>query len=160
MAAMSDMAAEPLQTIAHVPTRAVRFWSPLAIGVYAVFFAYPASLLLAVKAWQQLERRDRIVLHLLGAFALSVPLVVLMILAPRAGRWGALGANILAFSYLRERVKADIQEFSAIHPTTTVHYRPWYTALGWALLGIVVFIMMGASMEVVLEIVSALVASE
>jgi hypothetical protein len=160
MAAMSDMAAESLEPIAIVPTREARLWSPLAIAVYGLVLAYPASLLLAVKTWRQLERRDRIVPHVLGAFALSVPLVVLMALAPRAARWAALGANVLAFTYLKEMLKADIREFASSHPTATIQYRPWYTAFGWALLGIVAFIVMAASIGIAIEVIIALVAGE
>jgi hypothetical protein len=159
-AGMSDVPTEQIDQIVNVPTREARLWTPLAIAVYGLVLAYPSSLLLAVKTWRQLERRDRIVPHLLGAFALSVPLVILMALAPRAGRWAVLGANIVAFSYLKETLKADIQEFSASHPEAAVRFRPWYTAFGWALLGIVALFVMAISIAIPLEIATALMAGE
>jgi L-cystine uptake protein TcyP (sodium:dicarboxylate symporter family) len=50
--------------------------------------------------------------------------------------------NGIVFVYLKERLRSDLAEFAAAHPEVRVETRPWYSAFGWALLGIVVLLAM------------------
>ena len=119
----------------------LRLWTPKAVGLFSIFLSFPAALALAVGNWRALGLHARIRQHILGAFALSVPLSLLLLFAPsRLGRFFAIAVNVAAFSYLKLALNGDIQAFRAASPAVDVQFRQWYTGLGWALLGLVIFI--------------------
>jgi hypothetical protein len=129
----------------------VRIWSPLTVGVFGLVIAYPCALAIAARNWLALGQRDRVWPHVIGAGVISLPLIALMILRPSWARFGAFGANIVAFSYLREKLRSDIAEFKNEHPSIEVRVRPWYTAFGWAVAGLGLLLVIGIALEVLLE---------
>jgi hypothetical protein len=140
---------------------ALRVWSPLAVAVYSLVLAYPAALLLAVKNWIALGQRDRILPHVVGGALLSLPLFALMMFSsPRTGRVFGLVANVMAFAYLKEKLRSDLRDFQDDHPDVPVETRRWYSALGWALLGIAIFVALYAAIALRIEILQALLQPE
>jgi hypothetical protein len=121
--------------------RPVKVWSPLTVGIFGLVLAYPCSFVLAVKNWRALGQRQRIASHATWALILTVLLSACLLLTPRAARWIALATNIFTFSYIRERLRSDIAEFSSTNASAAVTYRPWYSAIGWALVGIFWFLL-------------------
>jgi hypothetical protein len=143
------------------PAPIARVWSPLAVAMYGLLLAYPAALLLAVKNWVALGQRDRIMPHVVGGALLSLPLFAIMIFSsPRTGRVFGLVANVMAFVYLKEKLKSDLSEFQDGNADVPVETRRWYTALGWALLGIAIFVALYAAIAVRIEILHALMQPE
>jgi hypothetical protein len=134
-------------------TGSVRVWSPLTVGVYAFFLAYPASLALAIRNWLALGQRNRVRPHLAAAVALSVPLIMLLLRSPRVGRFVALGANFTAFSYLKAKLASDLKEYRNAHPEVPVDMRAWYSGIGWAILGFAMFLALVFATLTALDIV-------
>ena len=131
----------------------VRVWTPLTIAVYGLLLAYPAALVLAVKNWQALGMYREAGRHVLGAFVVSIPLIGLMIFSPpRTARLFALAVNIGAFSYFKAKLRSDIAEAAAAVPSPTIVYRKWYSALGWALLGICALLVFAVIIELTLAV--------
>lgn len=115
----------------------VRVWSPLAVGVYSLVLAYPGALLLAVKNWRALGMYKEAGRHVLGGILFSLPFIgIILFSSARAGRVFGLVINICAFSYLKSKLRSDIASATAEDPLLAVEYRPWYSALGWAVLGV------------------------
>ena len=61
------------QMEASVPEPPVPVWSPRAVGFFAFFLAFPAGLILAVKNWLAIGRRDRIVPHVVAFSLFALP---------------------------------------------------------------------------------------
>lgn len=119
---------------------AVRIWSPIAVGVYGLLLGYPTSLLLAVRNWHALKRETRIAPHVLMAIGAVLPVIGSGYIYPRAERIIALGVNIATFTYFRERLRSDIADFRQSNPSATLQIRPWYGAIGWALLPLAIIV--------------------
>jgi len=130
----------------------VRVWSPLTVGVYAVVLAYPCALMLAVRNWRALRQQNRIWPHVIGALAVTLPLVVLMAMNARIARLFSFGVNVSAFAYLREKLRSDIAEFKRSHPAAVVSTRPWYSALGWVLLAFVIVLAIAVPIGLLLDV--------
>src|SRR5688572_16890291 len=110
------------------PPPVIRIWSPLAVAMYGLVLAYPASLVLAVKNWRALGLRGRILPHIVGAFGLTLHLLGFLIFAPpRVGRMFTLAANVMAFVYIKERLYSDLREMTAARPYVRIERRPWYS---------------------------------
>jgi hypothetical protein len=140
---------------------AARVWSPLAVAVYSLVLAYPAALFLAVKNWIALGQRDRIMPHVVGGALLSLPLfAIMMFSSPRTGRVFGLIANVMVFAYLKEKMRSDLREFQDANADVRVETRRWYTALGWAMLGVAIFLALYAGIAVRIEILHALIQPE
>lgn len=145
----------PANTLSEDPlgsVKSVRVWSPVTVGVFAVVLAYPSALVLALKNWRALGQRQHIRPHLVGAVVLSVPLIALLLVRPQLARGIAFALNLSVFAYLREKLKADLADFASANPQIVVETRPWYTAIGWAFLGIASFLLLAISVLIVLEL--------
>lgn len=95
--------------------------------------------MLAVKDWRALELRKVAGRHVLVACALTLPIFAALVVLPASqGRIVALAVNICAFSYLKGKLTSDIDESRA---RFTIVTRSWYSAIPWALLGIVLFLL-------------------
>jgi hypothetical protein len=135
----------------------VRVWSPLAVAVYAFFMTYPAGLLLAVRNWRALGLHGRVGPHVAVAFALTLPLVGIVTFAPpRVRQILTITMNGMVFVYLKERLRSDLAEFAAAHPEVRVETRPWYSAFGWALLGIFVLLAMVLPVTLIVGVIKLL----
>ena len=111
-------------------------WTPVAVAVYGLLLGYPAAMMLAVKNWRALGMYKEAGRHVLGAFLLTLPFIGLILYStPRKGRFFAIAMSIATFSYLKEKLRSDIASVGGV-----VRYRRWYSGLGWALLGFVVFL--------------------
>jgi hypothetical protein len=129
------------------PARVVRVWTPLAVGVYALFLGYPSGLALATHNWFTLGRRREASIHLAGAFVLTVVLLCLILFLPRrAGRLLSLAVTIVGFSYLKARQRSDLEELQFAEPGVVIQYRRWYAGCGWVLVGLSVFLMMAVTL--------------
>lgn len=125
------------------PASVARVWSPLAVAVYSLVLAYPASLILAVKNWRALGMYKEAGRHVLGAIALSMPVIGLLIFAPpRPARIFMAALNIAAFSYLKAKLGSDIADAQSANPALRIEYRRWYSALGWVILGLLLFVLL------------------
>jgi hypothetical protein len=118
----------------------VRIYSPRAVAIYAIVLAYPCSLLMAVENWVALGQKKRIKGHLLGFGALTVILCMVMARVPQMARLFAFAVNLMAFAYFKQKLKADLAEFSTQNPTADVVIKPWYRGLGSAIGGMVAFL--------------------
>jgi hypothetical protein len=118
----------------------VRVYSPVAVAVYGLLLAFPCSLLLAVENWIALGQKKRIKGHLLGFGALAVILAVVVVRMPQTARLFAFTANVMAFAYFKQRLKADLAEYSALNPSADIVIKPWYRGLGSAVGGMVAFL--------------------
>jgi hypothetical protein len=140
---------------------AARVWSPLAVALYGLVLAYPAALLLAVKNWVALGQRDRIMPHVVGGALLSLPLFAIMMFStPRTGRVFGLVANVMAFVYLKEKLRSDLREFQDANADIPVETRRWYSGLGWAFLGVAIFLVLYAGIAVRIQFLHALMQPE
>lgn len=138
----------------EAPQPVVRVWSPLAVAVYAFFMSYPARVLLALKNWRALGLHGRIGPHVSAAFLLTLPLVAIVTFAPpRVRQILTITMNGMVFVYLKERLRSDLAEFGAAHPDVRVETRPWYSGVGWALLGIVVLIAMVLPLGMIISVI-------
>ena len=138
---MSDIQDDQERSASAVAPLAI--WSPLAAAVYGLVLAFPASLVLAVKDWRELGMHKEARRHVLGAFVVSLVLIGLLIFLPsRIARGIALAANFAVFFYLKEKLRLDIATASARDPRLVIHYRPWYTGVLWALLGLLLFLLL------------------
>jgi len=70
----------------------------------------------------------------------TLPLVAVILLMPRLGRYSALATNFLAFSYFKQKLKADLAEYRENNPTAHIVTRPWYRGLPLALAGMIAFL--------------------
>lgn len=121
----------------------VRVFSPVAVGVYGLVLAFPCSLSLAIRNWRALGRRDRIRPHLIGGIVVSVVFAVTAFLLPmRILKGVGVAANMAAFFYFRDRLRIDLESFAGANPGIEVQTRPWYAGLGWALLGLLLFLIL------------------
>lgn len=132
--------------------RSVRVWSPVTVAVYAVVLAFPSALVLAAKNWQALGQRRRILPHIIGAIVLSISLIALLILRPQLARGIAFALNLSAFAYFREKLKVDVAAFTNGNPEVVLQIRPWYSAIGWATLGMVAFLLLTVPIVLMLAI--------
>jgi hypothetical protein len=143
---------EPSVELPPLAEPEVRIWSPLAVGIYALVLAYPCALAIAIRNWKALDQKNRIWPHVLGAAVVTLPLVVLLFTHPRLGRYFSLGVNVSTFAYLREKLRSDVAEFKRMHPSAIVSTRPWYSAIGWALLAILVFMFLAIAFGLMLDV--------
>jgi hypothetical protein len=124
------------------PPVVVRIWSPLTAALFALLLGFPAGVAIATRNWGRLGMQKEWSRHLAGAFLLSIPVALLFVLlSSRAGRVVGALLSITAFSYLKAKLHSDLEELRAGRPEMTVQYRPWYSAFGWALLGMTVFLL-------------------
>jgi hypothetical protein len=56
------------------------------------------------------------------------------------GRFFAFAANASAFAYLRVALANDVEAVCASKPSLEIEYRTWSSGIGWAVLGIVLFL--------------------
>jgi hypothetical protein len=133
---------EELTASAPPPAAAVadagvaRVWSPLTVAIHAFLFGYPSGVLLAVKNWRALGMVDVARRHVLGAFAVTIPLVLVLLFLPsRFVRGVAVSLHIATFIYFKARMLADIEASKR-----AIERRPWYSALPWALLALLLFV--------------------
>jgi hypothetical protein len=143
---------EPLPPVA--PRFVVRVWSPLAVALYSFFMTYPAGLLLAVRNWRALGLRGRVLPHVAGAVLLTLLLVGIVAFAPsRVRKTLTLTMSGIVFVYLKERLRSDLADFAAAHPDVRVETRPWYSAFGWGLLGIVLLLAMALPPALIVSVI-------
>jgi hypothetical protein len=117
------------------PTIAV--YSPIAVAAYGILLAFPSSLLLAIANWRAMGQQKRIKPHLLWFSLFSVVLSVVLVRVPQGARLFAFAANLLSFSYFRQKMKTDLAEYLAANPNADVVTKPWYRGLGRGLGGVV-----------------------
>ena len=121
----------------------VRIWSPLAAALFSLLLSYPTGLVLALRNWQLLGLRREAMRHFVGAIVLSVLFICLLLFLPKStGRLFAIALSVITFSYLKAKLKSDTEEVKARNPNLIIEYRPWYTGCGWALLGMMVFVLL------------------
>ncbi|HEX8169335.1 MAG TPA: hypothetical protein VF824_02210 [Thermoanaerobaculia bacterium] len=133
---------ETLEPPAAAPP-VVPVWSPVTVAVYGLLLGFPAGVMLALRNWRALGMRREVRTHLAGAFV--VALVIFFVL-PRLVRYVSGGTSIAAFIYLKAKLRSDFED---AQPSVTLLYRPWYTALGWALLADAAFILFAAVVTLV-----------
>ena len=129
----------------------VEVYSPLTVAVYGLVLAFPSSLLLAVENWKAMGQQDRMKPHRVGFGLLAVILAVMVARVPQSARVFAFAANLLAFGYFRQKLKADLAEFCRSNPTADVAIKPWYRGFLSALLGV-------AALSIVIYLVGAVVS--
>lgn len=143
----------PIQTYhPSVIARSVRVWSPVTVAVFAVVLAFPSALVLAAKNWLALGQRRRVLPHIIGTIVLSIPLVALLVMRPQLARGISFALNLGAFAYFREKLKVDLATFANANPEVVLQIRPWYSAIGWALLGVAGFLLLAVPIVLVLAI--------
>jgi hypothetical protein len=121
------------------PAAARRLWTPLAVALYGLLLGYPFAVPLAFKNWKALGMRREGTMHLIGAIILSIPFSgILLFTSDRTGRLFGLVLNVMAFSYLKAKLRSDEAAFKAANQSA-VEYRTWYSGCGWALLGLLLF---------------------
>jgi hypothetical protein len=119
----------------------VEVYSPLAVAVYGLLLAFPSSLVLAVENWRAMGQQDRLKPHRWGFGLLVVILAVVAVRVPQAARVFAFAANLMAFGYFRQKLRADMAAFRASNPAADLVLKPWYRGLVPALLGVLGFMM-------------------
>lgn len=126
-------------------TPRVKLWTPLAIGVYGLLLGYPCAIIPAARNWRALGMHRDARLHLAAAFLLSIPYVMMFIFWPGTPvRLVRAVLNVVTFSYLKAKLRSDIADAQEANPALAVQYRSWYSAMGWALLGLFVFVLLAA----------------
>jgi len=143
--------AQPRESAVLGPEVRIRIWSPIKVGVYSVVLAYPCALMLAVRNWKAMKQENRIWPHVIGAVAVTLPLIVVLYINGRVGRLFCFGVNVSAFAYLREKLRSDIAEFKGSNPAAVVSTRPWYSAIGWVLLALTVFFAIAVPIGLLLD---------
>jgi hypothetical protein len=108
--------------------------------------------MLSIRNWQAPRQGYRIKRHILAAIAIALLLIASGYIQPRAVRIMGLVANVAAFSYFRERLRSDIEEFRRLNPSAIVSMRTWYSAIGWGLLPVLILVAWGATIAVVLAL--------
>ena len=115
-------------------------FSPLTIGLYAIVLAFPCAMALAVANWRRLGMHRRARAHIIGvAVAAVVCAVLAFAVSAQLFRWVAVGGNIAAFAYLRERMRSDLQAYRDAYPDAEITTRAWWKGIGTALLGLAFF---------------------
>lgn len=61
-----------------------------------------------------------------------------------------VAANFAAFYYFRDRLRIDLESFAGANPGIEVQTRPWYAGLGWALLGLLLFLILCVAVAAVM----------
>lgn len=139
----------------------VRLWSPLAVALYGLLLGFPSAVVPAVRNWEALGRKKQAAWFLAAALGLTMFLVVVRAILPRGvGRFLMIILNCATFIYVKAKLQSDIADLQAAQPDVVIQYRSWYSAFGWALLGLIaiIFLAVLVTMPVVLAIARALTA--
>jgi hypothetical protein len=141
----NDLAVAPSTNL-----RSIRVWSPVSVAVCALLLGYPAGIVLAMKDWQALGLRREIKAHFSGALAFSIILIATLLLTPsEAGRIFGPLSSVMAFAYLKAKLRSDVEEFKKANPALSIAYRSWYAGLGWVLVGYLVFLCIAVAVFVI-----------
>lgn len=120
------------------PKEVVRVWSPRTVAWYGVLLGFPGGLAVAIRNWKALRMDHQARVHLLGGVIFSIVLAPILFVLPHSLNRGlGIGLTIGTFFYLKSKFTGDIAHAQL---TCDVQQRPWYSALGWAVLGLIAFI--------------------
>lgn len=110
---------------------AVVVWTPGVIAFVTFLFGFPSGIVLAAINWYRMEMRSKANLHLLiGGLGLLLVLLVFLLVPNAPGYWVGWFVNILVLTYLRFRMKEDIERIKVGHPVRNAN---WLAGLGLGL---------------------------
>lgn len=122
------------------PKEVVYAWTPRTVAWYGVLLGFPGGLALAVRNWKALKMDRQVHRHVIGGFVFTLVLIPpLLFVSGGVSRIVGIGLTFATYSYLKTTFTSDI---ATAQLTYDVRYRPWYSGIGWALFGLVIFFTM------------------